>query len=100
MTVARFYIMNAGEGKEAALEAALLRLADKIRVLPGSAGIEVLHDDSNANRFIFVEKWVTPQAHFDAKGSVDKETLEAVSSAFGKPPENFDGAFFDYLKTV
>jgi quinol monooxygenase YgiN len=100
MTIARFYVMEAGDGRDAALEAALTTLADKIRVLPGSAGIDLLHDGNNASRFIFIEKWVSSQAHQNAKGSVDKETLGAVSAACGKPPESFDGAYFDYLKTI
>jgi quinol monooxygenase YgiN len=100
MTIARFYIMESGEGGDAALNSALQTLADKIRALPGSAGIDLLHDGANRNRFIFVEKWVSAQAHQNAKGSVDQETLGAVSAACGKPPESFDGTYFDYIKTI
>jgi quinol monooxygenase YgiN len=100
MTIARFYIMEAGEGKDTALKSALLTLADKIRERAGSAGIDVLHDGSNTSRFIFVEKWASAQDHQNAKGTVDKETLEAVANACGKPSESFDGAYFDYLKTI
>lgn len=97
MTVARHYIMHAAEGHDATLETALRQLADAVRGLPGSEGVELLRDVGNERRFIFIEKWESVDAHKGAGAHLPKEALAPVMGALEGPP---DGAYFDYLKTV
>jgi heme oxygenase (mycobilin-producing) len=97
MTVARFYIMHAAEGKDAALEAGLYALADAVRPLPGCEGVELLRDSGNERRFFFIEKWESVDAHKDAGKLLPKEALGAIMAALDGPP---DGSYLDYLKTI
>lgn len=97
MTVARHYVMMAKAGSSAALETALAVLADDVRALPGSEGVELLRDAGNEHRFVFIEKWTTVEAHKNGGDALGKEALSAVMSAIDGPPE---GAYLDYLKVV
>jgi len=95
MTVARLYIMHARESAE--MESALEALADAVRAVPGCEGVEMLRDLGNEKRFIFIEKWVSEEAHKDAGKVLPKEALAPLQAALDGPP---DGAYFDYLKVV
>lgn len=97
MTIARLYILHAAEGRAAQMEAALEGLADIVRTAEGSEGVEVLRDLGNEHRFIFIEKWVSEEAHGSALGSFPAGTLDSVQAAADGPP---DGAYFDYVKIV
>ena len=97
MTVARHYLMHAAEGRDAELETALGRLADVIRRLPGSEGVELLRDLGNERRFVFIEKWDSVESHKAAGKQIPKEAFQGMMAALDGPP---DGAYFDYLKTV
>lgn len=97
MTTARFYIMHAAEGKDAALETALGALADAVRPLQGCEGVELTRDSGNERRFIFIEKWVSIEAHKDAGKALGKEALAPVMAALDGPP---DGSYLDYLKVI
>lgn len=97
MTTARFYIMHAAEGKDAALETALRDLADKVRPLAGSEGVELMRDSGNERRFIFIEKWASIEAHKDARKALGQDALVSVMAALDGPP---DGSYLDYLKVI
>jgi len=97
MTTARFYIMHAAEGKDAALETALGGLADAVRPLPGCEGVELMRDSGNERRFVFIEKWVSIEAHEAAGKLLAKDMIAPVMVALDGPP---DGSYLDYLKTV
>ena len=97
MTIARHYVMNAAEGRDARLETALGVLADAVRKVPGSEGVELLRDLGNERRFIFIEKWTSVEAHKGARDHLDKDAFAPVMAALDGPP---DGAYLDYLKTV
>ena len=97
MTTARFYIMHAAAGKDAALETALRDLADKVRPLPGCEGVELMRDSGNELRFVFIEKWSSIEAHKDSGKALGKEALAPVMAALDGPP---DGSYLDYLKTI
>jgi heme oxygenase (mycobilin-producing) len=94
MTVARYYMMHAKEGSDAALESALRALADAVRQLPGCEGIEMLRDLGNERRFLFIEKWADVDAHKAAGPLLDKGVFAPMMAALDGPP---DGAYFDYL---
>lgn len=97
MTIARHYIMHAAEGHDATLETALFALADAVRAIPGSEGVELLRDLGNERRFIFIEKWESVEAHKNARDHLPKDAFAPVGAVLDGPP---DGAYFDYLKTV
>ncbi len=95
MAVARIYIMHASDS--AAMEAGLETLADAVRAMAGSQGVEVLRDLGNEKRFIFIEKWASEEAHVAGLDALDKALLEPVRAASDGPP---DGSYYDYLKVV
>ena len=95
MTVARIYIIHATDSAE--MEAGLEALADAVRAMAGSQGVEVLRDLGNEKRFLFIEKWESEEAHAAGLDALDKSLLAPVSAASDGPP---DGAYYDYLKTV
>jgi quinol monooxygenase YgiN len=97
MTVARHYVMHAKDGESAVLETALRALADAVRPLPGSEGVELLRDLGNEHRFMFVEKWESVEAHKAAGAQLPKAALAPVMAALDGPPE---GGYLDYLKTL
>ncbi|MDX3884740.1 MULTISPECIES: putative quinol monooxygenase [Edaphosphingomonas] len=97
MTVARHYIMNAVEGRDATLETALRDLADKVRAISGCQGVELLRDIGNERRFIFIEKWDSVDAHKAAGPQLGKDALAPILAVLDGPP---DGDYLDYLKVV
>lgn len=97
MTIARHYIMNAAEGRDATLETALDALADAVRALPGSQGVEMLRDLGNARRFIFIEKWDSVEAYRNAGAHLPEDVMASLMAALDGPPE---GLYLDYLKSV
>lgn len=97
MTVARLYIMHARQDHDGALEAALSKLADGVRTIKDCEGVELLRDSGNEHRFIFIEKWVSEEAHGSALSSLPEGVLEPVMAALDGPP---DGSYYDYLKAL
>jgi len=97
MTVARLYVMHAKAGQSAQMEAALGKVADLVRTVAGSEGVELLRDTGNEHRFIFIEKWDSEASHAKALSGMPPGSLDAVQAAMDGPP---DGAYFDYLKRV
>lgn len=97
MTVARLYRMTAAEGRADALAAALQDAARLVAAVPGSEGVEVLRDVEAPGSFVFIEKWVSVDAHKAAPGHLPKGGLDAVMAAMAGPP---DGAYLDYLLTL
>lgn len=97
MAILRHYVMNAAEGRDKALEAALRDLADKVRPLPGCEGVALLRDVDNARRLVFIETWADIEAHKTAGALIGREAFAPVMAALDGPPE---GAYLDCLKTV
>ena len=97
MTVARHYIMTAKQGGSAQLETALSNLADAVRKVPGSEGVELLRDAGDEHRFVFIEKWESIASHKGAGDHLAREALAPLRDAIDGPPE---GCYLDYLKTV
>ena len=96
MTVARHYIMHAKAGESASLQTALETLAVAVRQLPGSEGVEMLRDIGNEDRFVFIEKWDSVDAHKAAGNMLPKELLAPLGTLLDGPPE---GAYLDYIKS-
>lgn len=96
MTVARHYRMDAAEGKAEALLSALTVLAGALETLPGFLGADLLRDLDRPDRFIFIEKWSSVEAHKAGGSLLPKETLTPVMNALADRPE---GAYLNYLPT-
>lgn len=97
MTVARHYVMRAADGKAEALEQALRNLADTVRTIPGSLGVELLRDQADASRFFFIERWESVEAHKDGGKSLPKEAMAPVGAALAGAPE---ASWLDCLATA
>lgn len=96
MTVARHYIMHAKVGESASLQTALEALADAVCTLAGCIGVDMLRDIGNEDRFVFLEKWESVDAHKAAGSQLPKELLAPLGSLLDGPP---DGAYLDYIKS-
>jgi quinol monooxygenase YgiN len=97
MSVVRHYIMVAAEGKASALEQALRVLLDHVRALPGSEGVELLRDQADSARFVFLERWASVEAHSQAGKQLSKAVMAPVMEALAGRP---DGAYLDPIRTV
>ncbi len=97
MTVSRFYIMQAAEGQDEALSAALAALADGVLALPGCEGVDLMQDLADATRFVFIEKWQSVEAHKNAGKLLPKALMAPVMGALQAPPQ---GSYLACLKTV
>jgi quinol monooxygenase YgiN len=94
MTFARVYQMIAADGKEQALLDALIALERVVRPLDGCLGVELLRDSMQSNKFLFVEKWRTVEAHKAAGASLPRASFGQVVEALAKPPE---GSYQEYV---
>lgn len=96
MTIARHYVMIAADGQEAALEAALSAIANMVRGLPGCEGVDMMRDCANPQSFMFIEKWVSIDAHQTAGAQFPKEMMAPVTSALAQKPA---GTYLEYIMT-
>ena len=94
MSVIRHYIMTAAEGRADDLAKGLATLGDALKQVAGFEGAQLLHDQDDANRFYFLERWETVDAHKSALKSLPKEAMGGWTSALGAPPE---GRYLDVL---
>ena len=102
MTIARFYILKAAEGKGDALATALTTLADATHLAPNSEGVDLLRDAENDNRFFYFEKWPSIEAHLKAGEWLNTEAaapvnhaLKLVAAAIDHEPES---SYIEYFK--
>lgn len=86
MPIARHYEMHATPGKADALAAALKALAGGVTVLPGCLGVELMQDQADADRFIFIETWESVAAHKGAGAQPPKALMAPVMAALARPP--------------
>ena len=94
MTVARHYKMVAAEGKAEALLAALGALAGALKPIPGYVGADLMRDVDQPNRFVFIEKWTSIEAHKAGGPLLPKDVLGGLMATLADKP---DGAYLDYL---
>ncbi len=86
MGVVRHYLMQAVKGQGEVLSAALTALAQHVRALPGCGGVECLVDTADADRFIFIERWDSVEAHKAAGALLPKAIMTPVMSALADRP--------------
>lgn len=96
-SVARHYVMVARSGEGDTLRFELFALAQAVRALPGCEGVETLRDVADPDRFMFVEKWQSVDAHKAASALLSKETLAPVMAVLASRPES---AYLEYLGTA
>ena len=97
MTIARHYIMTAKPGTGDALRSALEALADAVRPLAGCEGVEMLRDTEAADRFVFIEKWASIDAHKSAASQLPKEAFGPMMATLAGRP---DGSYLEYGKII
>ncbi|MES2042238.1 MAG: antibiotic biosynthesis monooxygenase [Pseudomonadota bacterium] len=93
MTIARLYRMTAGDGQADALLRALTALAETVGVIPDCEGTEILQDRDQPELFLFIEKWVSVEAHKAGGALLPKEAMAPVMAALAGRPE---GSYLDY----
>jgi quinol monooxygenase YgiN len=94
MTIARVYQMIAADGKDQALLDALIALERVVRPLDGCLGVELLRDSKESNKYLFVEKWRTVEAHKAAGASLPRASFGPIMEALARPPES---SYQEYL---
>jgi quinol monooxygenase YgiN len=78
--------MQAADGQGEALAAALTALAQEVSALPGCGGVECLVDLSNGDRFVFIERWESVEAHKAAGALLPKAAMAPVMAALADRP--------------
>jgi quinol monooxygenase YgiN len=93
MRMIRQYVMQAREGQEAAMLAALQALAAQVKDVAGSEGVDILRDRKNNRRFFFHEKWSSAEAHAASSSAIPKSALAPVMAAIDGAPSAADLEF-------
>ena len=87
MPVIRQYVMVAAEGRAEELLKALRALGIAVEALSGCEGTELLRDIDKRERFVFVEHWISVEAHKGGAGGLSKELIGAVMAPLAAPLE-------------
>jgi quinol monooxygenase YgiN len=90
MRMIRQYVMQAREGQEVAMLAALQALAVQVRAVAGSEGVDLLRDRKNSRRFVFLEKWHSVEAHAASASAIPKTALAPIMAAIEGAPAASD----------
>lgn len=86
MTIVQTYILTAGEGREAALEDTLRRLAAVVGDLEGCEAVEILREVNDPRRYVVMETYVDAAAHAASASNVPRQLLgEMMALLTGKP---------------
>lgn len=94
MAVARHYVMIAKEGEDSSLKAALTALAAKVSPIEGCEGVEMMQDTRTPTYFVFIERWISTEAHKAGSKALGREALDDVMAALAEPPQ---GRYLDCL---
>lgn len=94
MSIYRQYRMTPKEGVVSDLEAALIALAQKVRVLPGCEGVELLAVMGDEAAFVFTEQWASLEDHKRGGEILGPGAFAPIGALLAGKPE---GA---YLKAV
>jgi quinol monooxygenase YgiN len=87
MAYLKHYIMIAKAGQEMALAEALDALKAKVRPLDGCEDVLFLRDLDRPERFVFLERWSSAEAHKAGGAALGKGALAPVMAALGEPPQ-------------
>ncbi len=87
MSIVRHYLMVAKPGEEDTLSDALGALAAKVRPIDGCEGVELYKDADKGERFTFIERWASIEAHKAGGKLLGKEAFAPIMAALACPPE-------------
>ena len=87
MAYLKHYIMIAKPGQERVLAEALAALKVKVEPLDGCEDVLLLRDVDRPERFVFLERWHSAEAHKAAGAVLGKGALASVMAALGEPPQ-------------
>lgn len=87
MAFVRSYLMIAKQGDEQLLLDALRALAEKVRPIAGCDGVELYQDIDKPERFTFLERWASLDAHKAGGKLLGKEAFAPIMAALASPPE-------------
>jgi heme oxygenase (mycobilin-producing) len=87
MAYLKHYIMIAKPGEETALAEALEALKVKVMPLDGCEEVIFLRDLDRPERFVFMERWTSVEAHKAGGAVLGKGALAPVLAALGEPPQ-------------
>lgn len=83
----RFYRMTARGGEGAALRSALETLAGTVQQIEGCTGTELLEYADKPGQFVFLERWVSADAHKAGGKLLGKDVFGPVMAALDGPPD-------------
>jgi quinol monooxygenase YgiN len=86
MTVLRHYSLQAAEGREGELGAALAGLAAQVRASAGCEAVTIAVDAKDPGHFVFIESWDDPASRDAAGAALGKEAFAPVFAALGEKP--------------
>jgi quinol monooxygenase YgiN len=86
--------MNSAPGKREILRMALETLAGELSGSEGLLSVTVLTNSEEENEFVFVEKWVSVQAHVNNPKAAPEHALASVKAALAGRPR---GGYFEYV---
>ena len=87
MSYVRHYLMIAQDGAETALAEALKALQEKVLPLDGCEDVLLLRDLDKQGQFVFIERWVTADAHKAGGAVLGKAALAPVMAVLAQPPQ-------------
>lgn len=90
MAFARHYLLKAAEGEANALAAALTELAAALKGIAGFLSAEILVQADDPYRFVFVEKWVSLEAHTESAPHMPKAVMTAIMEAVTDRPQTIN----------
>lgn len=86
MAIAVVYEMTALQGEHKALTAALVRLAEIVRTLPGCGGVTVLSDTDETKHFVFIERWPSQDSYDEGARHLPADAFAPIKPLLdGKP---------------
>lgn len=90
MSVARQYVLQAAEGREQDLQAALGALAAQVRGCAGCEKVEIFADAKDALSYVFIEHWRGAEDRDAAGAKLGKAAFAPVFETLGGRPEARD----------
>lgn len=97
MTIVRLYKLKAAPGKAGVAADALTRLAKMLPTIEGNRGADVLRDDEDDSRFVFIQRWDSIGAHREGILSFDQPAVADLVGAVEGGIGGFDGCYASYI---
>lgn len=86
-TFCKLYIMTAKAGEEVALGKALADLKDKVEMVGGCTGVQLMHYVDASARYVFIETWQSQEAYRAGSAMLGKEVFGPAMAPMAELPE-------------